>query len=67
MLIVDNQKIKSDEIRIILKALEEKYGFGYSEIKEVGQLQAKLSILLEASVRNEEKILHAIFNGAEVV
>ena len=55
--------LKSDEIRIILKSLEKEYGFGYSEIKEVSKLQAKLSIMLEAAVKAEEKILKAIFDN----
>jgi hypothetical protein len=36
-----------EDIRIIFNALESKYGIGYSKVKEVAQLQAKLSIMLE--------------------
>ena len=39
------------EIQLILDALREKYGSGYSEVDLIGALQAKLSIMLEASAR----------------
>lgn len=42
------------EIRLILGALAEKYGAGYSDEKAVGQLQAKLSIMLERETRAEK-------------
>jgi hypothetical protein len=35
------------EILLILKLLQDKYGPGYAENKEVSALQAKLSIMLE--------------------
>ncbi len=40
-------KLTAAEIRLILEALREKYGAGYSDKPEIGALQAKLSILLE--------------------
>ena len=36
-----------EDIRLILDALEAKYGWGYSKVPEVGRLQAKLSIMAE--------------------
>jgi hypothetical protein len=40
---------------VLLKVLEEKYGFGYSDVVEndvkIGALQAKLSIMLEMDNR----------------
>ena len=35
------------DIEIILEALRKQYGHGYSDVKDVGALQAKLSIMLE--------------------
>ena len=43
------------EIMLILEVLEAKYGIGYAEDKEVGKLQAKLSILLEVASKREDK------------
>lgn len=47
--------LTSQEIGVILKALPEKYGFGYSDAEEygvkVGQLQAKLSVMAEVEVK----------------
>ena len=45
--------LTSNDIKILLNMLREKYGFGYSEIQEIGLLQAKLSIMLEMQNRNE--------------
>ena len=47
--------LSSKEIMLILESLSAKYGIGYSSIKEVGQLQAKLSIMLEIATNREEK------------
>jgi hypothetical protein len=45
--------LTSKEIGVILKSLQEKYGFGYSNAEEdgvkIGQLQAKLSIMAEVA------------------
>lgn len=41
-------RLTEEEIRIILDLLKEKYGPGYSSNKEIGKLQAKLSIMLES-------------------
>ena len=46
--------LTADEIQLVLEALKDKYGPGYSGVKEVGQLQAKLSIMLEAKRRVEQ-------------
>lgn len=43
--------LTADEIRCILDLLAEKYGLGYSNEPMIGQLQAKLSMLLEAKTR----------------
>ena len=43
--------LKKEEIQLILRLIEEKYGFGYADDKEVAKLQAKLSIILEATSR----------------
>ena len=43
--------LTADEIRLLLEALSHQYGFGYNQIKEVSQLQAKLSVMLEAMER----------------
>ena len=49
--------LTKDEILLILDLITEKYGPGYCmEPIEVGKLQAKLSILLEAKQRIEEEI-----------
>jgi len=45
--------LSSNDIKILLNMLREKYGFGYSEIQEIGLLQAKLSIMLEMKTRDE--------------
>jgi hypothetical protein len=44
-------QLSAREIQIVLEALRTKYGPGYAADKEVGQLQAKLSIMLEVRVR----------------
>ena len=48
--------LTSKEIGIILKSLQEKYGFGYSNAEEdgvkVGQLQAKLSVMAEVAIKS---------------
>ena len=36
-----------EEVQVILEALREKHGPGYSDDARVGPLQAKLSIMLE--------------------
>lgn len=46
--------LTTKELQLILEALQEKYGFGYSAIKEVGQLQAKLSIMLDVAHKREQ-------------
>lgn len=46
--------LTAHEISLILEALSAKYGHGYSDIKEVGQLQAKLSIMLQAKTELEQ-------------
>lgn len=43
------------EIRLLLEALVAKYGPGYSTEPNVAALQAKLSVMLEAAQRREEK------------
>jgi hypothetical protein len=43
------------EIMILLQALASKYGPGYSHQPEVGRLQAKLSIALEMSMKEDPK------------
>jgi hypothetical protein len=48
--------LTSKEIALIFDTLAEKYGRGYSQIPEVGQLQAKLSILAEIAQRRESVI-----------
>ena len=45
--------LTTEELRIILEALEAKYGRGYAADKRVARLQAKLSIMLEAAQRRE--------------
>lgn len=40
-------KLTKKEIQIILEALQHKHGFGYSDDKEVAQLQVKLSMMGE--------------------
>ena len=40
-------KLTRDEIDLILDALAEKYGPGYSREQKVGALQAKLSMMKE--------------------
>jgi hypothetical protein len=37
------------EIHLILDLIREKYGIGYSDVKEVSRLQTKLSIMLEVA------------------
>jgi len=55
-----------EEIRLILEKLGNTYsGIGYSPDPEVGRLQAKLSIMLEAKVRvaaseSKRSLTHAI-------
>ncbi len=46
--------LTSTEIRMILQLLAEEYGPGYSSVEEIGQLQAKLSILLELALEREK-------------
>ncbi len=48
-----DMRLEADEIRIILAALQEKYGLGYADDLNVSQLQAKLSIMLEVAVKME--------------
>ena len=47
--------LSSKEIHFILMLIQEKYGFGYSDVEtddvKVGALQAKLSVMLEVAVR----------------
>ena len=42
-------KLTRDEILLILHALEEKHGPGYSSDEAVAKLQGKLSIMLEVA------------------
>ena len=42
-------KLTRDEILLILYALKEKYGPGYSNDEAVAKLQGKLSIMLEVA------------------
>ncbi len=44
------------DILIILDALSDKYGPGYSDDEAVGRLQAKLSIMLEAKTKTEGQL-----------
>jgi hypothetical protein len=46
--------LSAREIQIILEAIREKYGPGYSDNPEIGSLQAKLSILMEMMGKKEE-------------
>lgn len=43
--------LTSQEVRLILEALEKQYGRGYSNRPEIARLQAKLSILAEVAQR----------------
>lgn len=45
--------LTTEEVRLILEALEKQYGRGYSSRPEIGRLQAKLSILGEMAQRRE--------------
>ena len=47
-------RLTAKECQIIMEALGEKYGDGYSQEPEVGRLQAKLSIMAEAAMRAEQ-------------
>lgn len=46
-----------DEIKLILELIAEKYGPGYSDIPSVGQLQAKLSIMLQAAETCQKTVM----------
>lgn len=48
--------LTTEEIALILDTLAEKYGRGYSQVKEVGKLQAKLSIMAEVAQRREASV-----------
>ncbi len=48
-------KLTKAEIYLILDAIGDKYGRGYSDDPAVGKLQAKLSILLQAAVEEETR------------
>jgi hypothetical protein len=43
------------DFRLIFEALEAKHGRGYSNVPEVGRLQAKLSIMAEAASKRESR------------
>ena len=45
--------LTKDEIMLVLNLLAEKYGHGYSDVPDVGRLQAKLSIMLELARKLE--------------
>lgn len=45
--------LSAREITLILQALQDKYGRGYSDDKEVGSLQAKLSIMGQMATERE--------------
>lgn len=45
--------LSAKEIALLLDALQHKYGPGYSKEKEVGVLQAKLSIMAEVAMKVE--------------
>lgn len=57
-----------EEILLILDALANKYGRGYSDVAEVGRLQAKLSVMLELAnkrvqadgLTDEQKMVNAL-------
>lgn len=46
-------RLTTAEIRTILASLRCEYGPGYSDMKEVSQLQAKLSMMLEVATKME--------------
>lgn len=48
-------RLAAKEILIILEALREQHGIGYSKIPEVGRLQARLSIMLEVALKQEQE------------
>jgi hypothetical protein len=48
-------RLSKADIYLILDALSDKYGKGYSDDPKVGKLQAKLSIMLQAAVDDEAK------------
>jgi len=56
--------LSSKEIQFILSLISEKYGFGYSNAEErdvkVGQLQAKLSIMLEMTIIKTQEKKHVL-------
>jgi len=48
-------RLTKDEIVMILNALSEKHGPGWSRDEKVGALQAKLSVMLEVAARMEDR------------
>lgn len=38
-----------EELNFLMNLIRKEFGFGYSDIKAVGQLQAKLSIMAEVA------------------
>ena len=48
-------RLTYNELKLILEALSAKYGMGYSSEPAVGQLQAKLSIMLQVAAMTEGK------------
>ena len=53
--LLELNRLTSKEIYFILHLMQEKYGSGYSQVEEdgirVGALQAKLSMMMEAAVK----------------
>lgn len=52
---MDAFRITAAEYSLILDALQQKYGFGYSKEPDIGRLQAKLSIMAEAATSVEKQ------------
>jgi hypothetical protein len=51
----DEMLLTAKEIALILDALENKYGRGYSRVKEIAVLQGKLSIMAEVACKSEQR------------
>jgi hypothetical protein len=60
--LVDLFTLTPDQVRFLLDLIREKYGGGYAE-GDVGKLQVKLSMILEAGVR-EGPVLPPDFDRA---
>ncbi len=46
-------RLSAHELDLIFDALQAKYGRGWSKDQDVGRLQAKLSVMLEAATQRE--------------